>query len=160
MPYGIYTRPTIEERFWPKVQKPIGEGCWLWIGRVNRFGYGAFTWIRNSGRVEGAHRVSWELHNGPVPYGVNVLHHCDVRNCVNPAHLFLGTDSDNMRDMVEKGRRIYHKGIKSLHCKLTEAQVREIKFSKLRYEECMKKFSVSYSTVDNIRHNRYWKHIV
>lgn len=91
-------------RFWAKVQK--GDGCWLWTGGVART-YGQFSLPRNGGkaRVIKAHRFSWELENGrAIPPGMHVMHSCDVRLCVNPAHLSIGTHTDNVRDMVRKGR--------------------------------------------------------
>lgn len=72
-------------------------GCWLWNGSSLERGYGRF-------RGSLAHRVSWVLHNGPIPDGMHVCHRCDVTACVNPAHLFLGTALDNIRDMHAKGR--------------------------------------------------------
>jgi len=82
------------------------DGCWLYMGALFDSGYGAFkTPLGNR-----AHRVSWILHNGPIPASLLVLHHCDIRNCVNPEHLFLGTHADNHRDMDEKGRRVLRTG--------------------------------------------------
>lgn len=104
MPTGIYPhRPKpLADRFWPKVQK--GEGCWEWIGSRNAAGYGKMTvGGRGAGHVR-AHRVSWELANGPVPEGLWVLHTCDNPPCVRPDHLWLGTRLDNMRDCASKGR--------------------------------------------------------
>ena len=77
-------------------------GCTLWTTtRCTQDGYGQMRLDNKSQRV---HRVVWELTNGPIPAGLCVLHHCDVPSCVNPAHLFLGSHTDNMRDMVRKGR--------------------------------------------------------
>lgn len=94
----------IAERFWQKVQK--GDGCWVWTGAVvlgKREKYGRFLF---NGKVRGAHRVAWELTNGPIPEGIFVLHHCDNPPCVRPDHLFLGTNSTNMLDAARKGRMV------------------------------------------------------
>lgn len=77
------------------------SGCYLWAGAVIRAGYGK---LGRRGRTLSAHRYFWEEENGPIPNGLHVLHKCDVRNCVNPDHMFLGTHGDNMRDMFAKGR--------------------------------------------------------
>jgi len=77
------------------------DDCWLWRGGVGGNGYGAF--VTAECRFNPAHRFSYELANGPIPKGMHVLHRCDVPLCVNPAHLFLGTHADNMRDLKEKG---------------------------------------------------------
>lgn len=75
--------------------------CWLWIGSLRNNGYGRVTM---GNRSLAAHRVSYEYHVGPIPDGMNVLHSCDVRNCVNPAHLRLGTNRENTADMISRGR--------------------------------------------------------
>ena len=94
-------RTPITERFWSKVEK--GDGCWLWRGAIGSHGrYGQFNVVNRS---RPSHRVAWELVNGPIPAGLYVLHRCDVGLCVNPAHLFLGTQKDNMADMMAKGRQ-------------------------------------------------------
>lgn len=97
---GRFAAAPLEERFWRRVKKT--DGCWEWTGGLLSSGYGAcFVGAYSTG----AHRVSWELANGPIPDGLWVLHHCDNRPCVRPDHLFLGTVLDNNRDAIAKGRR-------------------------------------------------------
>ena len=91
---------TLEERFWSKVRKADGDACWAWTG-AKRSDYGA---IKIAGDSVLAHRVAWELTNGPIPEGQHVLHRCDNPPCVNPSHLFTGSHADNMRDAFRKGR--------------------------------------------------------
>ena len=86
-----------EERFWRNVHKT--DGCWPWLAALNHGGYGVFS----DGRYERAHRYSWKLHNGTIPDGLCVLHSCDRRDCVNPAHLRVGTRQDNADDMRRRG---------------------------------------------------------
>ena len=87
------------QRFWAKVRKT--DGCWLWVGARGSNGYG---YIRHDGRDCGAHRVSYELHRGPIPSGLQVRHDCDTPLCVNPAHMRLGTVRDNAQDKLRRGR--------------------------------------------------------
>ncbi len=88
-------------RFWTHVDK--SGDCWIWTGARYALGYGAFG-PKGTGAM-GAHRYSWILAHGEIPTGMLVLHKCDVRCCVNPDHLFLGTQKDNIADMIAKGRR-------------------------------------------------------
>ncbi len=100
-------RGPIEVRFWAKVDKRTAAECWPWTASRNRYGYGTFGVGSSSAGVmpvAKAHRVSWEIHNGPIPKGMYVCHHCDNPPCCNPAHLFLGTAGDNFNDMRSKAR--------------------------------------------------------
>jgi hypothetical protein len=98
-------RATVEQRFWSKVSK--SNQCWLWTANALPAGYGKFT-LRVDGRQRTllAHRFSWLLTRGEIPEGQQVLHKCDNPSCVRPDHLFLGTQQDNVDDMIKKGRRI------------------------------------------------------
>lgn len=106
----------ISRRFWPRVRQ--GVGCWEWTGSTDRKeGYG---YVHLGGhevrRPMKAHRLSWEIHNGPIPEGQWVLHHCDNPKCVKPAHLFLGNRTDNMRDAARKGRICTVGQSRKTHC--------------------------------------------
>jgi hypothetical protein len=90
---------TANNRFWPKVEKT--SACWLWRGALANSGYGR-VWFNRT--MYQAHRVAYMLSNGQIPDGVDVCHRCDVKICVRPDHLFLGTRLDNMRDAATKGR--------------------------------------------------------
>jgi hypothetical protein len=92
---------SVETRFWKYVAPiPDDRGCWEWSGSLMVVGYGQLNVDK---RPVGAHRLSWEIHNGTIPNGLHILHRCDNKSCVNPAHLFLGTHLDNMADAHAKG---------------------------------------------------------
>src|SRR5713101_6666491 len=82
----------------------VGE-CWIWQGNLSDRGYGHFWFGGKDGRPLRAHRISWELTNGPIPAGILVCHKCDNPPCIRPQHLFLGNESDNIRDSLKKGRK-------------------------------------------------------
>lgn len=107
-------KPSVADRFWSRVDKsgpvpdhvPVVGPCWVWIPKCSDR-YPQFTL---DGRQQPAHRVSWQLVNGPIPSGIHVLHKCDRTICVRPDHLFLGTHADNMADMKAKGRQVTPRG--------------------------------------------------
>jgi hypothetical protein len=141
---------TLEERFFSKVNKT--DTCWEWTACLQRDGYGMFK-INNS--MKQAHRVSYQLHNGEFDNTLFVCHKCDNRKCVNPEHLFLGTNLDNMIDMCKKGRR-------NPNDKLTNEEVLEIKYLlsiKTKGYIIAEKYNVSTTLISFIKNNKKWKHI-
>jgi len=138
----------------------LGEpnsGCWLWMEATAPNGYGNLCLTADGGRKESAHRFSWKIHYGDIPFGIYVCHKCDTPACVRPDHLFLGTHQNNMDDKVAKGR--VPRGAAAGVAKLTDEKVMEI----LKYEEsharAAKKFGVTVKVIKMIRWNRAWKHI-
>ena len=131
------------------------SGCWIWVGSVTNHGYGRLTF--GADKVMSAHRASYEHTYGPIPPGVLALHRCDVKCCVNPDHIFLGNQQDNMTDKVCKNRQA--KGSKHGQAKLTEQQAREAKFGTARPTELAKKFNCSATMIRQIRGGLYWKHL-
>jgi hypothetical protein len=143
-------RPT-SERFLEKVEvKP--SGCHEWSGCLMPNGYGQF---HLNGKTAYAHRVAYEIANGPFPKEAFVMHSCDNRKCVNPAHLSLGTFDLNIADMVDKGRQAH--GVKNPHAKLTPDQVRRIRSAVGTHKEIGAQFGVSQPLVTMIRSGRIWK---
>jgi hypothetical protein len=132
------------------------SGCWIWMrGRAN--GYGKLR--RDDSSMIYAHRISWALYHGPIPAGIFVLHRCDVRCCVNPAHLFLGTAADNLADMDKKGRRVTPRG--EIHCrsKLTAADVISIRSDSRAGRELAEIYGVTEGTINRVKRRSHWRHV-
>lgn len=140
-------RVSREQRFFEKVKR--GDDCWEWTAKKNNKGYGMF-----GGRVvEGfslAHRVSYEFAYGPIPKGKWVLHNCDNRGCVNPEHLFLGTHTDNMRDMHSKGRG------RSILGPVEAAEIRRRRKAGEKRGLLATEYGISVAQVKNITIGRSW----
>lgn len=146
---------TLEKRFWAKVNKGTESGCWEWTARTHK-GYGQMGGGSKRGDyIKPAHRISWEIHFGPIPDGLWVLHKCDNRKCVNPDHLFLGTVLDNTRDMDSKGRGA--RGIKHPITKLNEEQVLKIKSSTDPITTLAERFNVTPGLIRQIYKGIIWK---
>lgn len=157
----------VEERFWAWVDKVGGPvhpilktRCWTWTGAARNARYGKFSTVAKRWM---AHQFSWTLNRGPIPDGFRVLHRCDNTHCVRPDHLFLGTQADNVADMVAKER--HSRGESNGHSSLTEKQVRWIRHT---YVKGSKQFGskaigkilgVSYVAVLKVIYGQTWKHV-
>lgn len=138
-----------EERFWANVRKT--ETCWLWTKGVSRRGYGVFYFGDTSAP---AHRYAWALSFGEIPASLNVCHKCDNPPCVRPDHLFVGTQADNMKDMVQKGRSAHVFGLEANSAKLSDEQVLAVRDEILAGSEAAevsKKFGIAKSYVSGIK---------
>jgi hypothetical protein len=159
--------PVREENFWSKVDK--SGDCWLWTGSKMK-GYGH---IGTGYRYEGtktylAHRISWNIHFGDIPEGMCVLHKCNNPSCVNPSHLYLGTQKDNANDREIGGRGHNRVGENNGCAKLNDSVVRLIKewfiigYSDSEISRKLKDgywFDISRGAINNIRLNKSWTHI-
>lgn len=147
-----------EERFWVKVNM-LGD-CWEWDAYRKPNGYGQFTLFK--GKFVGAHTISYALTFGPIPAGCVICHHCDNPPCVNPSHLFLGTQSDNAHDMFAKRRATRSRGTDRFNARLTEEDVRLIRSSENYWgliKDLSAEFGVSTTTIRKIRAGEKWGHV-
>lgn len=171
-PTGTLPKEDPALRFWSFVNKngpihPICGQCWIWTRSTNRGGYGVFV-PRKGGDIV-AHRYSWELAHGGIPAGLRVLHRCDTPACVNPAHLLLGTQADNVADMISKSRSRQPRGERNAKAKLTTEAVKEIRRryqrghrfrpSATTAKKLAEEYGVGLTAIYAIVNNETWTHI-
>lgn len=168
---GRFIKRTLEEKFWEKVNIKSIDDCWEWQGRLYSNGYGGLTeYDENNKRVKGhlAHRLSYQFHNGEISKDNVICHKCDNRKCVNPNHLFEGTQKENIDDMFRKGRQpnseeLSCKGSTNGSAKLTEKEVIAIRNKyKPRIYTCKmlaSEYGVSDILIQKIVARKLWKHI-
>lgn len=179
------TPVALEIRFWSRVDKSGGpNACWPWMGSTDRRGYGKIGQGMRTGKDLLAHRVVWALTIGPIPNDMLVCHRCDNPPCVNPIHLFLGTNADNMRDCAKKGRNVAQahpeklprgdqngarlhiermpRGEKNGFAKLTTTIVRSIRTdgADLSQRAIARKYAISQACVWKILHRETWAHVI
>lgn len=146
------------DRFWSKVD-PTGD-CWLWTAGCTPQGYGQFT--LQKGKFRGAHVVSHALAIGPIPPGLVVCHRCDTPPCVNPGHLFLGTQSDNANDMFSKGRGNPARGRANANSRLDPESVRAIRQALAGpgfVSALAREYGVSATTIRQVLSGATWRHV-
>ena len=151
-------------RFYAKVSK--SDYCWEWNASRNEKGYGTLqvgSTINGTRRKEYAHRFSWQMEHGPIPPGAYVLHKCDNPSCVRPSHLFLGTQADNMADMIAKGRVALRRGEKHGRAKISEQDVRDIRAKYMSRQATQQELSDEYGVcqvnISKIVRRELWRHI-
>jgi hypothetical protein len=159
------TKPPLREAFNARYLVNQETGCWEWTGEKSKGNYGQYQTakFREPGAQKYtrkriyAHRLSWELHYGPIPDKLEVCHRCDNPPCVNPRHLFLGTHAENQRDMAEKARS--QRGERQHRARLTEFAVREIMASTESNIVLGRRFGVNDATISNVRCGATWAHL-
>jgi hypothetical protein len=148
-----------EQKFWSSVLKT--DTCWLWTRYRDPAGYGQLHLTKKKHIL--AHRHAWELsHRRKIPKGMMILHHCDNPPCVNPAHLYLGTQMDNMADKMRRGRHRPTRGERDGMAKLNEEQIREIRLAYaaggVTQEVLAQYFGISQTQISDIIARKRWAH--
>ena len=157
---GLRNQAPLEQRFWRMVKKT--EDCWMWSGGKRANGYGQISEGGRGSRSLSAHRVSYELHYGPIPDGLVVMHSCDNPACVNPHHLSVGTYKENTHDMIAKGRKrtVAPVGAENGKSILSEQEVLYIRANGHKsHAQLGREIGVSPNCVRGVRIGRTWSHV-
>jgi hypothetical protein len=156
----------LEYRLWRRIERRGPDECWPWMGTTATQGYGTLGRGDGTRRLIRAHRAVWEQFNGPIPehdssHGLVIMHTCDNRACCNPAHLRLGTQGDNVRDMGDKGRRRspQRRGETNPNARLTAELVRLFRASPKTATALAREYGCDQTTVSQIRRGKTWKHV-
>lgn len=156
---ALFRGKPIEERFRRQFDKKE-SGCWEWNGAIDADGYGRINGTYMDVLFKKAHRLSWAMHNQRViPEGMVICHACDNTKCVNPTHLWLGTQAENQADKIAKGRHSGVRGEQQPTSILTEAQAREILISIKPLIELAREYGVHQSTISSIKNRKSWAHL-
>ncbi|NQW92538.1 MAG: HNH endonuclease [Polaromonas sp.] len=151
----------LDERFFRQIEKT--ETCWLWLGRLVGKGYGMIGLGGAGAKQVLSHRLSYQLHKGPIPDGMVIMHKCDNPRCVNPDHLEAGTQSQNIKDAIARGRKTLPvKKVRGEECgasKLNNGIVLSIRESTLSLKALSILHNVSKSAIERIRYRKTWRHI-
>lgn len=163
--FELIQTPTVQERFWSKVAVDADAACWDWTRSTGTSGYGQFMVV--AGKLVRAHRVAWALINGPIPDGAVIRHTCDRPICCNPAHLLHGSQADNVRDAVERGRArggsVPRPGELSPTHKISTEQALDIRARRAANTASCAELAVEYgihrSQVSRIATGHRWAHL-
>lgn len=164
LPIGTRAPASLEERFWRHVRKT--DSCWLWVGSSkDGRGYGQIGSGGRGGKLILVHRLSYIMHKGEIPDGMFVMHACDNPRCVNPEHLSVGTNSDNINDAIAKGRMHpvpppIQRGSDQHTSKLKESDVRFIRDNPdILAHDLAKKYGTNATSIYKVRSRKTWNHI-
>lgn len=154
---GTHRHMSTEDRFMQRVRKNE-NGCWVWLASKDSDGYAHFSAEIGGVKFRKGHRVAYAMFKGD-PSGSLVCHTCDNPSCVNPDHLFLGSNGDNMKDKIAKGRARVPRGEESVHAILSEEQAQAILLDARPYLQIATEYGIAAATVGSIKNRESWRHL-